>query len=112
MRSAEGVQRRRGSSAIGRHVDRYTSQPKGSSSDGRCSSGRSRHRGPAPSAQRASETFSPNEEKELPMSSLDPSLLAWALLGVAVVVMLAIDLFVFGRGDHEVTVKESTIWSA
>jgi tellurite resistance protein TerC len=45
------------------------------------------------------------------MSSLDPSLLAWALLGVAVVVMLAVDLFVFGRGDHEVTVKESAIWS-
>jgi tellurite resistance protein TerC len=59
----------------------------------------------------AGETFSPNEEKELPMSSLDPSLLAWALLGVAVVLMLAIDLFVFGRGDHEVTVKESAVWS-
>ena len=36
---------------------------------------------------------------------------AWILLSVAVVAMLAIDLFVFGHGDHEVTVRESSIWS-
>ena len=36
---------------------------------------------------------------------------AWILLSVAVVAMLAIDLLVFGREDHEVTVRESGIWS-
>jgi tellurite resistance protein TerC len=45
-------------------------------------------------------------------ASLDPTLLAWAALGVLVVVMLAVDLFVFGRGKREVTVKESAAWSA
>ena len=44
-------------------------------------------------------------------ASLDPSLAAWAILGVAVVLMLAVDLFVFARADREVTVKESAIWS-
>ena len=45
-------------------------------------------------------------------ASVDPSVLAWALLGTGVAVMLAVDLFVFGRGDHEVTVKEAGAWSA
>jgi tellurite resistance protein TerC len=44
--------------------------------------------------------------------SMDPSVMAWAILAVLIIVMLFIDLFVFGRGDHEVSVKESGIWSA
>jgi tellurite resistance protein TerC len=44
-------------------------------------------------------------------ASVDPSLAAWAILGLAVVVMLCFDLFVFARGKREVTVKEAAIWS-
>ena len=44
-------------------------------------------------------------------ASVDASFAAWAILGVAVVVMLAFDLLVFARGRREVTVKESAIWS-
>jgi tellurite resistance protein TerC len=44
-------------------------------------------------------------------ASVDPSIGAWGVLGVAVVVMLVVDLFVFARGKREVTVKESAIWS-
>jgi tellurite resistance protein TerC len=45
-------------------------------------------------------------------ASVDASFAAWAILGAAVVVMLAFDLLVFARGRREVTVKESAIWSA
>ena len=31
----------------------------------------------------------------------------WAILGALVVAMLLVDLFVFGRGGREVTVRES-----
>ena len=44
-------------------------------------------------------------------ASVDPSIAAWGILGVAVVLMLVVDLFVFARGKREVTVKESAIWS-
>jgi tellurite resistance protein TerC len=44
-------------------------------------------------------------------ASVDASLAAWAILGIAIVVMLAFDLLVFARGRREVTVKESAIWS-
>jgi len=47
---------------------------------------------------------------DVPFAAIDAGFTAWAALGVAIVVMLAIDLFVFGR-DHEPTVKESAIWS-
>jgi tellurite resistance protein TerC len=36
---------------------------------------------------------------------------AWAILGGVVIVMLAIDLVVFGRGKREVTLKQSIAWS-
>jgi tellurite resistance protein TerC len=42
---------------------------------------------------------------------LDPSVTSWALLSVIIIVLLFVDLFVFGRGKREVTVKESAIWS-
>jgi tellurite resistance protein TerC len=45
-------------------------------------------------------------------ASVDPSFAAWAILGVAIVVMLCFDLFVFARGKREVTVKEAAAWSA
>jgi tellurite resistance protein TerC len=35
----------------------------------------------------------------------------WAGLGGLVVVMLLVDMFVFGRGGREVTVRESALWS-
>ncbi|CAA9462285.1 MAG: Integral membrane protein TerC [uncultured Solirubrobacteraceae bacterium] len=44
-------------------------------------------------------------------TSLDVSLPMWAGLAVLVVVMLAIDFFVFARGGKTVTVRESAIWS-
>ena len=43
---------------------------------------------------------------------MDPSVTSWALLSVLVIVLLFVDLVVFGRGKREVTVKESAIWSA
>ena len=36
---------------------------------------------------------------------------AWGLLSALVVVMLVVDLLVFGRGRREVTLRESAIWS-
>jgi tellurite resistance protein TerC len=42
---------------------------------------------------------------------VDPSFASWAILSALVVVLLFIDLVVFGRGKREVTVKESAIWS-
>jgi tellurite resistance protein TerC len=42
---------------------------------------------------------------------MDPSVTSWALLSVLVIVLLFVDLVVFGRGKREVTVKESAIWS-
>jgi tellurite resistance protein TerC len=45
-------------------------------------------------------------------ASVDPSFAAWAILGVAIVVMLCFDLFVFARGKREVTIKEAAAWSA
>ena len=44
--------------------------------------------------------------------SMDPSLAMWAGLGALVVVMLLVDLLVFGRGQRTVTLRESAIWSA
>jgi tellurite resistance protein TerC len=44
-------------------------------------------------------------------ASMDPSLLMWAGLGALVLAMLLIDLFVFGRGKRQVTVRESAIWT-
>jgi tellurite resistance protein TerC len=41
----------------------------------------------------------------------DVSLGTWAVLGAIVVVMLAVDLVIFGRGKREVTLKESIVWS-
>src|SRR3712207_3035288 len=35
----------------------------------------------------------------------------WAILGALVVVLLAVDLLIFGRGRREVTLKESIAWS-
>ena len=43
---------------------------------------------------------------------MEVSIQMWAVLGVLVVGMLLIDLFVFGRGGREVTVRESALWSA
>jgi tellurite resistance protein TerC len=43
--------------------------------------------------------------------SMDPSLVLWAGLGVLIVVMLAVDLLVFGR-RRQPTVRESAVWSA
>jgi tellurite resistance protein TerC len=48
----------------------------------------------------------------LPLAAYEANVGAWAVLAVAVIGMLAIDLFVFGRGDHEVTIRESGTWSA
>jgi tellurite resistance protein TerC len=44
-------------------------------------------------------------------TDLDVSVGAWALLGGLVVVMLLVDLLIFGRGRREVTLRESAIWS-
>lgn len=45
-------------------------------------------------------------------SSLDVSATMWIALGVFVVVMLAVDLLLFGRGEgHRVTLRSSAIWS-
>jgi tellurite resistance protein TerC len=38
--------------------------------------------------------------------------LIWVVLGVVIAGMLALDLFVFHRDAHEVTVREAAIWSA
>ena len=35
----------------------------------------------------------------------------WAILGVLVVALLAVDLLLFGRGRREVTLRESVVWS-
>jgi tellurite resistance protein TerC len=48
-------------------------------------------------------------------ASSEPAMTAgfamWAGLGALVVVMLLVDLFVFGRGGRAVTVRESALWS-
>jgi TerC family integral membrane protein len=44
--------------------------------------------------------------------SMTPTFAMWAALGALVIVMLLVDLFVFGRGKREVTVRESAIWTA
>jgi tellurite resistance protein TerC len=49
-------------------------------------------------------------------TSSDPSVMnagfaMWAALGALVIAMLLVDLFVFGRGGREVTVRESALWS-
>lgn len=38
--------------------------------------------------------------------------LLWAAFGVFVVAMLALDLGVFHRGRHEISVRDATVWSA
>jgi tellurite resistance protein TerC len=35
----------------------------------------------------------------------------WAILGGLVIALLAVDLVIFGRGKHEVTLRESLVWS-
>jgi len=42
---------------------------------------------------------------------LSPDLIPWVVLGVLVVGMLALDLFVFHRDAHEVSMKEAATWS-
>ena len=37
--------------------------------------------------------------------------LSWAVFGVVILVMLALDLGVFHRREHEVKIKEALIWS-
>jgi tellurite resistance protein TerC len=44
-------------------------------------------------------------------TDLDVSVGPWALLGGLVVVMLVVDLLIFGRGRREVTLRESAVWS-
>ena len=39
------------------------------------------------------------------------SILSWSVFGVVVLVMLALDLGVFHRREHEVKMKEALIWS-
>ncbi len=44
-------------------------------------------------------------------TDLDVSVGAWGLLAALVVVMLVVDLLIFGRGRREVTLRESAVWS-
>ena len=44
-------------------------------------------------------------------TDLDVNVGAWGLLTALVVVMLVVDLLIFGRGRREVTLRESVIWS-
>ena len=44
-------------------------------------------------------------------TDLDVSVGAWGLLAALVVVMLLVDLLIFGRGRREVTLRESAVWS-
>ena len=44
-------------------------------------------------------------------TDLDVSVGAWGLLTALVIVMLVVDLLIFGRGRREVTLRESVIWS-
>ena len=37
--------------------------------------------------------------------------LSWSIFGAVVVVMLALDLGVFNRKEHEVRMKEALVWS-
>ena len=43
---------------------------------------------------------------------MSPDLLIWVVLGILVVGILALDLFVFHRDAHEVSLREAAIWSA
>ena len=45
-------------------------------------------------------------------SNLSPELVTWLVFGVVIAVMLALDLFVFHRDAHEVSMREAGIWSA
>jgi tellurite resistance protein TerC len=38
--------------------------------------------------------------------------IVWSVVGAAVLALLVVDLFVFSRGRHEVSLKEAGIWSA
>ncbi len=42
---------------------------------------------------------------------MSPDLIPWVVLGVVIFGMLALDLFVFHRNAHEVSMKEAAIWS-
>jgi tellurite resistance protein TerC len=42
---------------------------------------------------------------------LSPDLIPWVILGVVVFGMLALDLFVFHRNAHEVSLREAAAWS-
>jgi tellurite resistance protein TerC len=44
-------------------------------------------------------------------TDLDVNVGAWGLLTALVIVMLVVDLLIFGRGRREVTLRESVIWS-
>ena len=44
-------------------------------------------------------------------TDLDVTAGAWGLLTALVIVMLVVDLLIFGRGRREVTLRESVIWS-
>jgi len=44
-------------------------------------------------------------------STLDVSFAEWAMLGGLVVVMLVVDLLLFGRGKRELRLRESVVWS-
>jgi tellurite resistance protein TerC len=43
---------------------------------------------------------------------MDVPMLAWAAFAAFVIVMISLDLFVFGRRPHKVTMREAGIWSA
>ena len=43
---------------------------------------------------------------------MDPQILLWITLGVLVIGMLALDLFVFHRDAHEVSIREAAVFSA
>ena len=42
---------------------------------------------------------------------MEPPLWAWIALIAAVPVLTAVDVLVFGRGRHEVSVKTAALWS-
>ena len=42
---------------------------------------------------------------------MSPDLILWAVLGTVIVGMLALDLFVFHRDAHEVSLREAGAWS-
>ena len=44
-------------------------------------------------------------------TDLDVSVAMWAALGALVIIMLVVDLFLFGRGRKEVSLRASVVWS-